>query len=856
MIRIDASGDVTVNGTITADGQTPTTNNGGGAGGSIFITCERILGSGGKLLARGGNSKTSNNGNGAGGRIAIHYDTTAQQTVSPVPDIQISARSGTGTGKEADVGSVWLPDTYFLSTTLNANLSGQIWGVTSWSPASLTVDNTWVRFAEPGFVLDVDGNVLVTGTLGRLEIGGNAPVNTWGENMLVSEGAAPEMLVGGNFELANGATFSVFATATNPPAVPVGARVDVTGDIVLGANCKVYVHSHHTNGGSPRFTADDVTVASTAKFDAVAKGFAGGGQPKENGYGPGGSDWATDLQYCPGAGYGGFGGVNYRYLPGGVAYGSASDPTLPGSGGGCLKADSHGGRGGGLIHIEASGDVSLDGTLIADGEALPGDKSGDNYQNGAGSGGAINLTCRSINGAGTLSAKGGTAANDFCGDGGGGRIAIHYDKTVQDGLSVPGIKMDARPGYRLLSRMGGLGSLWTSNGRLVSSPIVHSGELLSDDFATWSLPSLSANAVWFRLPKVDVTVGGPVVVTGTNKDLHRFEGGRVTCTSVIATNATVGVVGMDEVRPSFICDSVFANNGGVVCDAGSSTGGTFTVNGPVDLTAGSVMATYGSAFDPGPTSIVVQVNGALTLDATSQIHPWSHPTNGGSATFYVGSLSVPAGAQINADGKGFQGGVGEKSDGFGPGRGFGDANQQSSGAGYGGHGGRCSFTARYGADYGSSNAPALPGSGGGYGYGRTYELSGRGGGLIAIEARGSMTIDGVVTANGEPWGSQTVYNTRGGGSGGGIHLRCDKLLGSGAGVIRANGGGGSSGGSDGAGGGGRVAIWRVEGDELLFATSAAKGTGGYTGGGTTAMSQDGTVVWGMLYPERTLLIVR
>lgn len=213
-----------------------------------------------------------------------------------------------------------------------------------------------------------------------------------------------------------------------------------------------------------------------------------------------------------------------------------------------------------------------------------------------------------------------------------------------------------------------------------------------------------------------------------------------------------------------------------------------------------------------------------------------------------------AGRAGNGYGKGFLGGVGEKSDGFGPGRGFGNANQQSSGAGYGGHGGRCNFSAFYGADYGSSNAPALPGSGGGYGYGRTYELSGRGGGLIAIEARGSMTINGVVTANGEPWGSQTVYNTRSGGSGGGIHLRCDKLLGSGAGIIRANGG--TSGGSDGAGGGGRVAIWRVEGDELLFATSAAKGTGGYAAGGVSTMSQDGTVVWGMLNPERTLLIVR
>lgn len=74
VIRIDASGDVTVDGIIRADAEYRTVNNGGGAGGSIWITCHRLLGAGGRIFARGSNGLSSSNGNGAGGRIAIHYD--------------------------------------------------------------------------------------------------------------------------------------------------------------------------------------------------------------------------------------------------------------------------------------------------------------------------------------------------------------------------------------------------------------------------------------------------------------------------------------------------------------------------------------------------------------------------------------------------------------------------------------------------------------------------------------------------------------------------------------------------------------------------------------------------------------
>jgi hypothetical protein len=63
------------------------------------------------------------------------------------------------------------------------------------------------------------------------------------------------------------------------------------------------------------------------------------------------------------------------------------------------------------------------GTLLVDGAISANGSSGNHQDCGAGSGGGINITCRRINGAGTIRANGG-AAGGFSGAGGGGRIAI------------------------------------------------------------------------------------------------------------------------------------------------------------------------------------------------------------------------------------------------------------------------------------------------------------------------------------------------------------------------------------------------------------------------------------------------
>ena len=109
-------------------------------------------------------------------------------------------------------------------------------------------------------------------------------------------------------------------------------------------------------------------------------------------------------------------------------YGSSNAPTGPGSGGGKIVTAplATGGSGGGAIRIEASGAVTMNGTITANG-SFPVDSS----YGGGGSGGSIYIMCNTFGGDtnGVLRAAGGDGIAGGSGDGGGGgggRIAVWY----------------------------------------------------------------------------------------------------------------------------------------------------------------------------------------------------------------------------------------------------------------------------------------------------------------------------------------------------------------------------------------------------------------------------------------------
>lgn len=97
-VRVDASGHVIVNGSILAKGKNGASQQSGGSGGSIYITCNTFASTNGVIRVDGGDGGAGNwLGAGAGGgRIAIVYNTTAQAALNLTdrPIVALSANQG------------------------------------------------------------------------------------------------------------------------------------------------------------------------------------------------------------------------------------------------------------------------------------------------------------------------------------------------------------------------------------------------------------------------------------------------------------------------------------------------------------------------------------------------------------------------------------------------------------------------------------------------------------------------------------------------------------------------------------------------------------------------------------------
>jgi len=156
----------------------------------------------------------------------------------------------------------------------------------------------------------------------------------------------------------------------------------------------------------------------------------------------------------------------------------------------------------------------------------------------------------------------------------------------------------------------------------------------------------------------------------------------------------------------------------------------------------------------------------------------------GNFNITANNFIIDSDSSILTDGKGFLAGCGQGAGNLG--------SHGGSGAGYGGKGGDC-YSAQGGSSYGSLKEPTDLGSGGG---GFTVAPGGAGGGAIKIEVQNTLTLNGIISANGGD-GS----GSGGGGSGGSIWIISETLTGSG--LIMTNGGDSEEGGG---GAGGRVAI--------------------------------------------------
>ena len=602
-------------------------------------------------------------------------------------------------------------------------------------------------------------------------------------------------------------------------------------------------------------------LTETGVVDGRGRGYPGArkgeGDPNKDpaqggsyGRGPAGGRF-----YCSGGGHGGTGGWLENsfgaYLPERrrPAYDSVTEPTQPGSG--ANKADDwDAGCGGGVVRIVATGDVRIDGTVDVDGTMKEEIPRLNHYMGGAG--GSVWISCARILGSGRVSANGGPGVY-YGGGGGGGRIAVNYDLAAQSAVDLPGVRFlalggsadfedgDMVGGKRRLAlrryvnvKAGSLGTLWFPDSQLLVRSLAagafrHGG--------LWMAPGVPADLVVdgdllvdggaLALPAAaNLTVTGNLSVKGSTYPEKKSDGLLRTMVQpssrLMLTNGTLVVGGTFAATNTFVelLNSTLSVAGDVdfSCVRGvAGSDGEFrpvwTFGGSARFSGGTAVIVESGADGARPTSIqeIPASGGALLSVAKelslvkSSVWPKSHPTNGGSPWFHVGSLVIDKDSSFDADRFGFAGYVKEKGVGRGPGGGYGGSGQvaKAGGGGYGGRGANAATIGDkdWGATYGSASAPYLPGSSGGC----VEDHAPDAGGAIRILCDGTLTMNGALTAGGSPY--TPLGNWGCGASGGAVWVICRSFKGTNPDAkLKAVG-------SDGvnanyiAGGGGRIAVW-------------------------------------------------
>lgn len=456
-IRIEVSGLCRIDGTVSANGTTPTANylwhGGGGSGGSVYIACGTLRGEGGVVSAAGGAiTHTYGPGGGAGGRIAVAVANEAQQATLPVPEIAFSVMRGTSTYfADGELGTLHFSNTNLIDWSYIPHSGRFASSIPNpWSVDSLTISNGYIQILSNDFALAVNNDLNIIGANGILEL---APDNDFGvgRDLTLRDGATLRLYghadavstygVGRTLTLTNGvgvtapAQLFISASTVVDPAPTCAVSVVVGGDIVLGDNAWIYPASHPVNGGSVFFHAANLAVhGANAGFNADERGWQGatGGNSKGDGRG-------LVMTLPDRRGGGGYGGLGGHGTPGGSGstYGDPALPVRPGSGGALrsnptyAKSPTGRGFGGGLIWLDVEGRVTLNGKFSAN--------AGHGHRGGGGSGGGIYVGCRVFYGAATglLSANGGnyidSTFRDNAAGGGGGRIAVWREKHRYEG---------------------------------------------------------------------------------------------------------------------------------------------------------------------------------------------------------------------------------------------------------------------------------------------------------------------------------------------------------------------------------------------------------------------------------------
>ena len=623
-------------------------------------------------------------------------------------------------------------------------------------------------------------------------------------------GAAPA--AGSDVHVPSGAAFAIEGQT------PVFASIAVDGTLLfdssnncLRAESVVVGPAGRLQAGAPyggntaisnrvHVSCGDFALAHGGRVNAAGAGFWGGV--------PNGSSYARAAA-GPGAGYNNqdnrttaapHGGFNTTSPIGRGEYGSAEFPETAGSGGSFSQNDIAGGNGGGVVRIDATGRVAVDGVICADSPDLVVNTTYG--RSGAGSGGSILVNCERISGTGSLQARGGSSSGAERGQwtasapGAGGRIAVHYNPAVQTFAEAKGLVFEAQAGkshpygYSFPETgfwmYAGAGTLWFPDAALIGAENLSNfrGRLVNAPVLAFDGDVVVSNWVGFATDGVRITVDGDLTVTGED---GRLEIGGV---AQIATDANIQ-------RKGYV----------------SETASLLSVAGSLVVTNAARIDLYAAATNAAQTvGARVSVGRSLQIGPGCYVYPFTHPANGGAPLFEAADFEVAAGGTFGIEGGGLSGRKG--GNGYGPG--YGSA---AFGAGHGGLGGRVrtwdgdvatTNSTQFGKVYGDALRPLLPGSGGGHGWGG-QDGGGVGGAALHVVATNSIRIAGAVVADGTT--PRGYNNGSTAGSGGSVLLETRRFeMDPETASITARGGDSgattlNSGKYTAGGGGGRIAIW-------------------------------------------------
>ena len=658
--------------------------------------------------------------------------------------------------------------------------------------------------------------------------------------------------------IVSGQTYTATNTSYSSITVQSGGTLNLPGNTTITVSGNVLATGNSSiiplgSGASPSgrgvtLNAANVQVDVGSKIDASGKGY---------GYPDNGPGSVGNSQGGGGGGYGAAGGAGSS-AGGGGAYGSSSAPVDLGSGG--ANYGVPGGRGGGAIKIVASGTVTNNGQILANGASggtyswteTTGDyKSGYTTTTytagtGGGSGGSVWIDAGGIMGSGSISAIGGngvTGQNYNGGGGGGGRLAINAGSGSFSGpISTAGGSGVATGGTGTTYISGGFsfsGSLTTGTGSSISGTTVSlgTGQTISAS-GNLALTNASINMSGGTFNAASNTTAGTISALTMNSGTLNV-GGALTITSSLTITGSSLTLGNNL---QFSGSTLTMSGGTFNTGTGANISGTLNITGgTIDIGAGSTIGNSSSNISGAvltinknstvnASNITINQNstiyGNTTVNVANLFKVTSSKTltlasdgvaspNGKGVTINAGDVQVDVGSYISTNGQGYAAASGS---------GVGASAEGAGGGGYGAVGGAGASGAG-GGTYGSASAPIDLGSGGG-GYGTA--AGGAGGGAIKFVVSGNFTNNGSITANAAA-GSSYNYSVEiidgydakgnpithmeartagsGGGSGGSIWIDTGGLIG--AGTIAANGGNGVSGlsYSSGGGGGGRIAVF-------------------------------------------------